>query len=95
MCGSCVFGRWFLAVALVKAIDASRCINQFLFTGKKRVAGGANFYVQVALLGGTRLKYLAARAANGYLVILGMNSCFHCLVTLTYRQLIASFSNST
>ena len=69
----------FLAISLIEAINASCRIHQFLFAGKKWVASGANFYVQVAFPCGTRLKRLAARAANVNLVILGMNSCFHFL----------------
>jgi hypothetical protein len=43
----CVFGGWFLAVALVEAIDASCGIDQLLFTGKERMASGTDFNVQV------------------------------------------------
>jgi hypothetical protein len=84
MCGSCVFGRWFLAVALVEAIDASRGIDQLLFAGEERVAGRANFDVQVALLGRARLERLAASAANIYFDVFWVNSWFH-LVTF-YRR---------
>ena len=49
LCGSCAFRGWFLAVTLIEAIDASRGIDQLLFAGEERVAGRANFDVQVAL----------------------------------------------
>ena len=84
MCGSCVFGRWFLAVALVEAIDASRSIDQLLFAGKEGVASRANFDVQVALLGRARLKRLAASAGNIYFDVFWVDSWFH-LITF-YRR---------
>jgi hypothetical protein len=51
LCGSRGFGGWFLAIALVEAIDASGSIDEFLFAGEEGVASRANFDVQVALLG--------------------------------------------
>src|ERR1051325_3500744 len=85
MCGSCVFGRWFLAVALVEAIDASSGIDQLLFAGEERVASRANFDVQVALLGGAGLERLAASAGNIYFDVFWVNSWFH-LVTFSRRH---------
>lgn len=84
LCGSRGLGGWFLAVALVEAIDASRCIDQLLFAGKERVASRANFDVQVALLGRARLERLAASAGNIYFDVFWVNSWFH-LVTF-YRR---------
>lgn len=37
------------AITLVKAVDSSRRIYQFLLSGEKRVAGGADFHVQLVL----------------------------------------------
>jgi hypothetical protein len=37
------------AITLVKAVDSSRRIYQFLFSSEKRVAGGADFHVQLVL----------------------------------------------
>jgi len=51
LCGRRGLGGWFLAVALVEAIDASGGIDQLLFAGEERVASRAYFDVQVALLG--------------------------------------------
>jgi hypothetical protein len=82
--GSRGFGRWFLAIALVEAIDASRGVDQLLFAGEERVAGRANFDVQVALLGRARLERLAASAGNSYIDVFWVNSWFH-LVTF-YRR---------
>jgi hypothetical protein len=45
------FGGWFLAIALVEAIDAPGSIDELLFAGEEGVASRANFDVQVALLG--------------------------------------------
>ena len=77
LCGSCAFGGWFLAIALVEAIDASGGIDQLLFTRKERVASRANFDVQIALLGGASLERLAASAGNGYFDVFWVNSWFH------------------
>ena len=77
MLGSgCAFGR-FLAVAFIKAIDASRRVDQFLLAGKKRVAGGTDFDVQVAFLGGARFEGLAARATHGDFNVFWVYSWFH------------------
>ena len=80
LCGSRVLGGWFLAIALVETIYASGGIDQLLFAGEERVAGRANFDVQVALLGRAGLECLAASAGNGYIDVFWVNSWFH-LVT--------------
>ena len=49
--GGGAFGGGFLAVALVKAIDASRGIDQLLFTRKKRVTSRTDFDVQITFAG--------------------------------------------
>src|SRR5262245_36126671 len=77
LCGSCAFGSGFLAIALVEAIDASRGVDQLLFAGKERVASGADFDVQIALLGRARLERLAASAGNCDIDVFWMNSWFH------------------
>ena len=77
----CAFGGWFLAVALVEAIDASCGIDQFLFTGKEWMASRTDFDVQVPFLGGASLERLATRAGNRNFNVFWMNSWFH-LVTL-------------
>ena len=86
----CAFFGWFLAVALVEAIDTSCGIDQFLFTGKKWMACRTNFDVQVTFLGGASLEALAARAGNRDFNVFWMNSWFH-LITL-YRRHRAAFS---
>jgi len=82
LCGGGAFGGWFLAVALVEAIDASRGIDQLLFAGEERVASRANFDVQVALFGGACRERLTASAGNSYIDVFWVNSWFH-LVTLS------------
>ena len=77
--GSRGFG-WFLAIAFVEAIDASRGIDQLLFAGEERVASRANFDVQVALLGRAGLECLAASAGNGYIDVFWVNSWFHLIL---------------
>ena len=74
---SCAFGSWLFAIALVEAIDASCGVDQFLFTGKKRVAGRTNFDVQVTFAGGASFKTLAARATDRNLDVFWVNSWFH------------------
>src|ERR1700754_2554249 len=75
--GGSALGCRFLAVTLIKAIDASRGIDQLLLTREERVAGGTDFHVQVALLGRARFERLAAGAGNGYLNVFRVNSWFH------------------
>ena len=87
------FGSGFLAVTLVKAIDASSGIDQLLFTRKEGVASRTDFDVQVTLLGGASFECLAARAGDGYFNVLGMNSWFHFLLVTLYRRPPAAFSN--
>ena len=77
MLGSgCAFG-WFLAIALVKAIDASCGIDQLLFSGKEWVTSRTNFDVQVTFLGRASLECLAAGAGNCYIDVFWVDSWFH------------------
>ena len=86
------FGSGFLAVTLVKAIDASCGVDQLLFTCKEGVASRTDFDVQVALLGGASLECLAARAGDGNFNVFGMNSWFHFLLVTLYRRPPAAIS---
>src|SRR5436305_6438713 len=92
--GSCSFGRGLLAIAPVKSIHASRGINQFLLTGEERMAGRANFDVQITFKDVASLKNLASGASHRYFVILRMNSGFHSLLA-SYRCRQRSQSNSS
>ena len=94
LCWGSSFGR-FLAITLVKAIDASCGIDQLLFSGKERVAGRANFDVQIALLGRAGLESFATSTANGYFDVFGVNSWFHYFFVTLHRRPKAAFSNVT
>jgi len=74
------FCRWFLAIALIEAIDASRGIDQFLLSGKERMAGRTDFHVQVALFRGAGLESLAASASDVDFYVFWVNSWFHLLL---------------
>ena len=76
----CRFGSGFLSIALVEAIDASGGIDQLLFAGEERMAGRANFDVQIAFLGRARFEGLAASAANGNFDVFWVNSWFHLIL---------------
>jgi hypothetical protein len=81
----------FLAVTLIEAIDASCGIDELLFTREERVASRTDFDVQVAFLRRARFETLAARAANGYVVIFGVNSRFHTDVIIGFVVRIVKF----
>ncbi len=80
-----------LPVTLVEPINPSRRVYQLLFACEKRMAGRANFNVQIAFFRGVCLKTFAARAGDGDLVIVGMNSWFHYSFDLAYSQLNSLF----
>jgi hypothetical protein len=63
-------------VLFAKALNAPGRIHQLLFAGKKRVAFGANFNMDVAF-GRTDLHNVSAGTRNGRLRIAWMNVRFH------------------
>jgi len=65
------------SVTFIESVNATRRVYQLLFAGKKRMAGGTDFNVQVSLAGGASLKTLAASASDRNLVILRVNSWLH------------------
>src|SRR5581483_8623957 len=67
-----------LGVLAAEALHAPGGIHELLLAGKEGMAVRADFYVDVALMGGTGGKGVAARAMHANLVIIGMNGCFHC-----------------
>ena len=71
-------GLYFLlqAETLVETIDTSTGVNQLLLAGIERVALGANFHTDV-LLSGAGGKGVTAGAADGGLLILGMDAFSH------------------
>ena len=64
------------AVLLVELVHAAAGVDELLLAGVEGVALGADFNGDV-LLGRTGLNHIAAGAANGGLLIVGMNSLFH------------------
>jgi hypothetical protein len=71
-----------LVVTLLEAFNAAGSVNQFLFTGKKRMAGGADLGVDFAF-GGTGQKRVAAQTLYGYFGIHGVNAFFHLVLLLS------------
>src|SRR5579871_276815 len=67
----------FLRVLAAEAFDAAGGVHELLLTGEKRMAVGANFDADVALVGRARHKRVAAGAMNADFVVCGMNGCFH------------------
>ena len=61
---------------LLESVNASAGINQLLLAGIERVALGADLNTNV-LLGRTSGKDIAARAADGGLFVLGMDTFLH------------------
>ena len=54
--------------------DTAGCIYELLLAGEERVAGGADFENNIALVGGARLEVVSAGAANVDLLVLGVNA---------------------
>src|SRR5579872_5118284 len=73
--------RFFLSVLAAESFHAAGRIHQFLLASKERMAIGANFYVDVALVGRTSAETVAARAHYADLVVSGMNGCLHGFLT--------------
>src|ERR1017187_5716852 len=75
--GGCGRGS-FIRVFLLEALDAPRCIQQFLLAGEERMAARADFYAnRLALDCGPRLKLAAAGTTHRYGMVIGMNSFSH------------------
>ncbi len=68
-------------VALVKAVNASGRIDQFLFAGEKRMALGADFYMQLLAHRRPGLETIAAGTRDCDLVIIRMYLWFHNLTS--------------
>jgi hypothetical protein len=71
------FFRVLLTITPVEPIHAAGRIDQFLLARKERMAGRANFDMQVALAGRARLESLATGAGHGDLLIFRVNSRLH------------------
>ena len=71
------FGGLGLGVFAAEALDAAGRVNQLLLAGEERVAVGADFHVDVALVGRTGRKSIAARAVYAHFVVDRMDGCLH------------------
>ena len=60
----------------VELVHAAAGVHQLLLAGEERVALGANFHGDV-LTGGTGLDHVAAGAADGGPIVLGMDAFLH------------------
>src|SRR5450759_515722 len=75
--GGLGFSRVALGVLAAETLDAAGGVHELLLAGKEGVAGGANFYADVALVGGTGDECVAAGAMHADLTVVGMDGCFH------------------
>jgi hypothetical protein len=71
-----------LAIPLVKAINATGRIHQFLLASEKRVALRADFHVKLVLARRARREYVAARTLYPDFVVVRVNYLFHLLYLL-------------
>ena len=63
-------------VTLLELFDPAGGVDELLFTGEKRMAGGANFHPDV-FRRGPGMVDRAARASNRGFNVVGMNVCLH------------------
>ena len=77
-----------LGVLAAEALHATGGIQQFLLAGEERVAGGADFHVQIALVGGAGREIVSARAKYADFSVCGMNGCLHVGFNLDSNRLI-------
>ena len=61
-----------------KSFNTTRCVNQFLFASKKRMAFGAYFNADIGL-GRTDLYLVATRTTYAGISVFRMNAVFHCI----------------
>ena len=59
-----------------ETLNSTRCVDQFLFAGKKRMAFGAYFNADIGL-GRTDLYLVAARTPYASISLIRMNVVFH------------------
>src|SRR5208282_1038581 len=71
------FSRIALGVLPAESLHAAGCVHKLLFAGKEGVAGSADFYADVALMGGAGDECVAASAMHADLTVMWMNGCFH------------------
>jgi len=83
-----------LAVTPVEAIYAAGRVDQLLLAGKERMAGRANFNVQIAFARRARFESLATGAGYRYFFIFRVNSRFHFFAHLYGCRLVASIKQA-
>jgi hypothetical protein len=59
-----------------ETLNSTRCVDQFLFAGKKRMAFGAYFHADIGF-GRTNLYLVAARTPYAGISVIRMNAVFH------------------
>ena len=79
--GFCLGGFRFRGVALrvlaAEALDAAGGVHQLLLSGEEWMAGGADFYVDIAMMSRACNERVSAGAMHPHFVIVGMSSCLH------------------
>jgi len=66
-----------LFILAAEALDASGGVDQLLFAGEKRVAVGADFQMNIALMRGSGGKRVPAGTHDADFVVCGMDFFFH------------------
>ena len=66
-----------VSVFLRETLDAARRIHQLLLSGEERVAAGADFHADIALMRGPCLERVTACADHIDFFVSGVDSCFH------------------
>ena len=66
-----------LGILAAEALDAAGGVDQLLLAGKEGVAGGADFHADVALVGGTGHKGVAAGTVHAGFVVSRMDGWLH------------------
>jgi len=66
-----------LRVLSAETLDAAGGVHELLLAGKEGMAGGADFYADVALVGGAGDECVPTGAMHADLVVAGMDGCFH------------------
>ncbi len=77
LCGCFGFPRVALGVLAAETLDAACCVHKLLLAGKEGVAGGADFYANVALVRGAGDKCVTAGTVHADFAVAGMDGCFH------------------
>ena len=74
--GFCLVLKFF--IFFPETFNTTRCVNQFLFAGKKRVAFGAYFNADIRLRR-TDFDLVATGTSYAGISVIRMNAVFHCI----------------